>query len=71
MKHHIAEYNGKQVVMDYVPKEREFKMACLRILDNGFDGVVICLDGKRYAVNRGSKTAKLIIETRELEKSLI
>jgi hypothetical protein len=60
-KHHIAEYNGKRVVMDYIqnPKE-EFKYACMRIIDNGADGIVYCPDGKKYEVTQKSRKAKLI-----------
>lgn len=60
-KHHIAEYNGKQVIMDYVPNPKEeFKYACMRIIDNGADGIVTCPNGKRYEVTQKSKKAKLI-----------
>jgi hypothetical protein len=60
-KHHIASYNGKNVVMDYIdnPKQ-EFRYACMRIIDNGANGIVICPDGKRYEVLQSTKTAKLI-----------
>lgn len=60
MGHHIAEYNGKQVVMDYVSPKEEFKYACMRIIDNGANGIVICPDGKRYEVTQSSRKAKLI-----------
>jgi hypothetical protein len=59
--HHIAEYNNKQVSMDYIkdPKE-QFRFACMRIIDNGFDGIVICPNGDRYEVIKKSRKAKLI-----------
>jgi hypothetical protein len=62
-KHHVAVYNGKTVVMDYIknPKD-EFKFACMRIIDNNASGIVITPKGKRYEVTQGSRTAKLIKE---------
>ena len=39
-KHHIVEYNGKTVIMDYVQPKEEFKFACMRIIDNGADRIV-------------------------------
>jgi len=71
-KHHIAVYNNKEVVMDYVknPKE-EFKYACMRIYDNlgtgptpTDKGYVICPDGKKYEISRDSKKAKLVKENK-------
>lgn len=62
--HHLAVYNGKVVSMDYIknPKD-EFKYACMRIIDNGANGTVICPDGKQYEVTQSSKKAKLIKQT--------
>lgn len=59
--HHVAFYNGKRVVMDYIrnPKD-EFKFACMRIVDNGANGIVVCPNGKKYEVTQNSKKAKLI-----------
>jgi len=59
-KHHTAEYNGKVVCMAYVEPKEEFKYACMRIIDNGANGIVITPDGKRYEVNQSSRKAKLI-----------
>lgn len=58
--HHIAEYNGKSVIIDYCDRKREFKIACMRIIDNMANGIVICPDGKKYIVNQNSRMAKLI-----------
>lgn len=59
--HHKAIYNGKIVLMDYIrnPKD-EFKYACMRIIDNGADGIVICPNGEMYEVTQKSKKAKRI-----------
>lgn len=59
--HHIAVYNGKSVLMDYIkdPKN-EFASACMRIIDNGANGIVICPNGQKYEVTQGSKKAKLL-----------
>ena len=59
--HHLAVYNGKIVSMDYIknPKD-QFKFACMRIRDNGAEGVVICPNGKKYEITQSSKMAKLI-----------
>ena len=59
-KHHVAVYNGKRVVMDYIanPKD-EFKRACQRIGDTGFSGHVECPNGDIYDVSQSSKAAKL------------
>ncbi len=58
---HLAVYNGKVVSMDYIknPKD-QFKYACMRIIDNGANGIVICPNGDKYEVNQNSKKAKLI-----------
>ena len=59
--HHVIYYNGQRVVMDYIrnPKE-EFKYACMRIIDNGADGIVVCPDGTQYEVTQKSRKAKLM-----------
>lgn len=61
MNHHVAVYNGREVSMDYIanPKD-EFKFACQRIIDNGASGVVVCPDGKRYAVSQSNRKAVLL-----------
>jgi len=59
--HHLAVYNGKVVSMDYIKNMKdEFKFACMRIIDNGANGIVICPDGRQFEVNQSSKMAKLI-----------
>jgi hypothetical protein len=63
--HHHAVYNGKTVSMDYFAPQRQFRMACRRIIDNGASGFVHCPDGKIYEVKQGSKLAKLV---NQLEK---
>ena len=60
MKHHTAEYNNKIVVMDYVEPKEEFKYACMRIIDNGANGIITTPDGKRYEISQSSRMAKLI-----------
>lgn len=63
--HHLAFYNNKMVIMNYVDKKEEFKYACMRIRDNinaGDFGYVITPKNKKYLVNRESKIAKLIKE---------
>lgn len=63
-KHYIAVYNGKEVVMDYISNFKdEFKYACMRIIDNGADGIVIAPDGKKWKVSQSSRKAKLIKES--------
>jgi hypothetical protein len=59
--HHVAIYKGKEVVIDFAKdKKEEFKIACMRIFDNNADGIVICPDGKKYQIIKGSKKAKRI-----------
>lgn len=60
MKHHTASYNGKVVVMDYVKPKEEFKYACMRIIDNGANGIVETPSGQRYEVTQCSRKAKLL-----------
>ena len=76
-KHHIAMYNNKEVVIDYVknPKD-EFKVACQRIYDNLGTGptptdvgYVLCPDGKKYEISRTNKRAILVKEEEEKMKS--
>jgi hypothetical protein len=57
-KPHIAIYNGKRVVMDYAPKEKQFKVAAQRISDNGAEGIVITPQGKYFHVSQKFRTAK-------------
>ena len=62
--HHIAIYNGKEVLIDYVsdPK-REFQIACYRVRDNipnGAVGYVLTPDGKKYEISTTSRKAKLV-----------
>lgn len=63
-QHHVAEYGGKSVVIDYVAdKKREFKVAAQRVSDNlkpGEKGYVTAPDGKRYEISWGTKSAKLV-----------
>ncbi len=62
-KNHIAVYNGKEVVIDYVDPKNEFKRACQRIQDNikaGDKGFVITPDGLKYEISSGSRKAKLV-----------
>jgi hypothetical protein len=59
-KHHVAIYNGKRVVMDYVGPGEQFQFAAQRIADNGAEGVVVAPDGNRWEVTQGSRKAKLI-----------
>jgi hypothetical protein len=60
MSAHIAEYNGKRVAVDYVHPQRQFRVACLRIICSGASGVVHCPDGKRYEVRQASRLAVLV-----------
>ena len=63
LQHHIAEYGGKSVVIDYVDKKDEFKRAAQRVRDNlktGETGYVTAPDGKRYEITTASKMAKLV-----------
>jgi hypothetical protein len=60
-KHHIAAYNNKAVIMDYISdKKREFSAACMRIVDNAADGYVLTPKGDVYAVVRGKKLAAIL-----------
>ncbi|HEX3800199.1 MAG TPA: hypothetical protein VH413_16005 [Verrucomicrobiae bacterium] len=65
LKHHIAEYNGKAVVIDYVVnRKREFSVACMRVRDNisvGATGIVITPKGERFLISRETKLAVPII----------
>jgi hypothetical protein len=66
-KNHIAQYNGKEVNMNYAEckdMKEEFKRACMRIVDNAQEGIVICPNGKRYFISRSSRKAKLIEEAK-------
>ena len=67
--HHLAIYNNKTVIIDYVEPKEEFKYACMRISDNlgtgnnsTDQGFVITPDNKKYLITRQSRKAKLIIE---------
>jgi hypothetical protein len=68
-KHHVAEYGGKSVTIDYVAdKKREFKVASQRVRDNlktGEVGYVTAPDGKRYEISTSSKMAKLVPASQE------
>lgn len=59
-KHHVAAYNGKTVLMDYVPANREFVLACMRIQDNGASGYVLTPKGKIFRVTQGKRLAILL-----------
>ena len=61
MTHCFALYNGKNVCMDYIgDTKQEFKFACMRIKDNGADGIVLTPDGKKYSITQNSNKAKLL-----------
>jgi len=55
-----ALYDNRVVSMDYIadPKDR-FKLAAMRIVDNGFDGFVVDDRRRVYAVTPANKTAKI------------
>jgi hypothetical protein len=66
LPHHVAFYNGKAVVMDYVkdPKQ-EFKRAAQRVDDNtpygvGVKGHVLTPNGKVFELTHGSRSAKQV-----------
>jgi len=61
--HHVAEYGGKTVVIDYVEGKNEFRVAAQRVRDNlktGDIGYVTAPDGKRYEISTSSRKAKLV-----------
>jgi hypothetical protein len=65
--HHIAVFNGREVTIDYVPRDQEFRVACQRVRDNleaGNTGIVIAPNGKRYEISTNSRTARLVREER-------
>ncbi len=74
--HHICAYDGKLVLMDYVPehmKKSEYNLAAMRIIDNGFNGYVITPKGQVFEVLQKSprKSFKLSPEKgREVLASL-
>lgn len=64
-QHHIALYNGREVVIDYVddPK-REFGVAAMRVRDNlatGGEGYVRTPDDKWFLITTTSKMAKKVV----------
>lgn len=61
LTHHIAIYNGKEVIIDYVadPK-REFAVAAMRVQDNlkaGQSGYVKTPKGETFIITYGKKQA--------------
>lgn len=69
----VVSYRDKVVDMGYVTgtiniqrkltkkEEREqFKLGCMRIIDNNFDGFVKSPSGKIYQVSRNNRSAKLV-----------
>ena len=67
-KHHIAIYNDKEVVIDYVKDPKmEFHIACMRVQDNlprGGVGFVVAPNGARYEITEGKRTVKLVLAAR-------
>lgn len=65
-EHHIVIYNNKAVEMSYIPAQRQFKMAAMRIIDNFAEyGYIFTPDNKVFKVTQGSKTAKAITDNKE------
>ena len=60
MNAHVAEYNGRTVPIDYVPAQRQLRVACQRIIDNGASGFVHCPDGRTFQINQTSRLAVLV-----------
>jgi len=61
--HHLAVYNQKVVVLDYVEKKQEFKWAAIRCADNmssGTVGYVITPNGEQWLITRESRRAKRV-----------
>lgn len=56
-KHHQAHYNGKTVTIDYCDSSREFKIACYRITDNGYDGFVLTPKQEVFRITRNKGLA--------------
>jgi hypothetical protein len=58
-KDHYAVYNGKAVSMGYISNAKnQFKMAAMRIVDNGAEGFVITPKDKVFKVTQSSRMAK-------------
>lgn len=64
---HLAIYNNKVVVMDYLTSiaklpnkarlKKEFHYAAMRILDNGYDGYVVTPNGEVFQILQSKRTA--------------
>lgn len=62
-KHHQIFYNNKIVIIDYVDKKREFKIGCMRIIDNiliDYKGFIKTPKSEYYMISHDSKSAKKI-----------
>ena len=62
-KHHQILYNNKIVIIDYVDKKREFKIGCMRIIDNisiNSKGFIKTSKSEYYMISHDSKSAKKI-----------
>jgi uncharacterized protein YjfI (DUF2170 family) len=60
---HAVFYNGKIVEIDYTDKKREFKIGCMRIIDNlpiNSIGFVKTPKSEYYIISHSCKSAKKI-----------
>ena len=69
--HAYAVYNGAAKPMDYIERnegetpakhrKRQFRYACMRVVDNANEGHVIDHDGTVYSVSRAYRRAKPVV----------
>ena len=57
--YHVAVYGDRVVPMDYISdRKREFSAACMRCVDNAWEGSVITPGGVVYSVSRSCRRAR-------------
>jgi len=66
-KHHVAIYNGKEVVIEKPTSGEEFKSAAMRINDNAKEGVIRTPGGKYFHVSKSFRMARPITQEKAFE----
>jgi len=67
---HIASFADRILIIDFVPRALEFKTACQKIVDSGYNGQVICPNGDRIEIKQGGRLAMLVKQFEKLDSIL-